>query len=144
MKILLAVDGSYSSFAAVRQVASRPWPPGSVVRIVYVCESSSEPMDVDPARLRSPFPPPPHPIGKALAHFEGGPMKVEAKILAGRPKAAILDEARAWEADLVVVGSHGMSGVERFLLGSVSLAVASHAHCSVEIVRPKEPRQPSQ
>jgi nucleotide-binding universal stress UspA family protein len=49
----------------------------------------------------------------------------------------ILDQAESWGADLIVLGSHGYSGWRRFLLGSVSHAVATHAHCSVEIVRQK-------
>jgi nucleotide-binding universal stress UspA family protein len=139
MKILLAVDGSCCSLTAADAVASRPWPPGSIVRIVYVSESGGEPVDVNPARTGPPFPPPPYAIGKALGRFEGHAIKVEGKILHGRPKAAILDEAREWGADLIVVGSHGVSGVERFLLGSVSLAVAAHSGCSVEIVRTMQP-----
>jgi nucleotide-binding universal stress UspA family protein len=138
MKILIAVDGSYFSLTAADAVASRPWPPGSVVRIVYVSESAGESVEIDPARIRPPFPAPPYGIEKALGRFEGRKIKVQAKVLHGRPKVAIIDEARDWDADLIVVGSHGMSGIERFLLGSVSLAVAAHAHCSVEIVRPKE------
>ena len=47
----------------------------------------------------------------------------------------ILNEASAWGADLIVVGSHGRQGASRFLLGSVSEPVAFHANCSVEIVR---------
>jgi nucleotide-binding universal stress UspA family protein len=50
----------------------------------------------------------------------------------------ILDEAERWDADLIVLGSHGYNGWQRFLLGSVSHAVATHAHCSVEIVRQKQ------
>jgi len=53
----------------------------------------------------------------------------------GDPKMAILDCATEWRADLIVVGSHGRKGVTRFVLGSVSEAVARHAHCSVEIAR---------
>jgi nucleotide-binding universal stress UspA family protein len=43
--------------------------------------------------------------------------------------------ADLWGADLIVVGSHGRRGVDRYLMGSVSEAVALHAHCSVEVVR---------
>jgi nucleotide-binding universal stress UspA family protein len=49
-----------------------------------------------------------------------------------------LDEAEKWEADLIVVGSHGYQGFKRFLLGSVAQAIASHAHCSVEIARQRQ------
>jgi nucleotide-binding universal stress UspA family protein len=47
----------------------------------------------------------------------------------------ILDCATKWKADLIVVGSHGKNGIQRLLLGSVSEYVATHAKCSVEIVR---------
>ena len=53
----------------------------------------------------------------------------------GDPKMVILDCATDWRADLIVVGSHGRKGLTRFVLGSVSEAVARHAHCSVAIVR---------
>lgn len=53
----------------------------------------------------------------------------------GNPKSAILEVAREQKADLIVVGSHGQSGLERALLGSVSDYVLHHAHCSVTVVR---------
>jgi nucleotide-binding universal stress UspA family protein len=59
----------------------------------------------------------------------------------GSPKQTILEQAEGWGADLIVVGSHGYGTWERLLLGSVSLAVASHAHCSVEIVRCCKPKE---
>ena len=51
------------------------------------------------------------------------------------PKEIILQEAAEWPADLIVLGSHGNSGLTRFLLGSTSEAVATHAPCSVEVIR---------
>jgi hypothetical protein len=51
------------------------------------------------------------------------------------PRAVILDEASKWNANLIVLGSHGRHGMDRLLMGSVSEAVAFHAHCSVEVVR---------
>ena len=56
-------------------------------------------------------------------------------VCVGFPKQIILDEAEGWGADLIVVGSHGRGLMGRFLLGSVSQAVALNARCSVEIVR---------
>jgi nucleotide-binding universal stress UspA family protein len=49
----------------------------------------------------------------------------------------ILKEASRWQADLILLGCHGYGNVKRFLLGSVSQAVALHAPCSVQIVRTK-------
>ena len=48
---------------------------------------------------------------------------------------AILDVAEEREADLIVVGNKGMTGVKRFLLGSVPNKVSHHAPCSVMIIR---------
>ncbi len=53
----------------------------------------------------------------------------------GDAKTKIVDNATKWGADLIMLGSHGWKGLNRFLLGSVSEAVARHAPCSVEIVR---------
>jgi universal stress protein E len=59
----------------------------------------------------------------------------------GRPEYAIIEAATREGVDLVVVGSRGLSGVARVLLGSVSEYVATHAHCSVLVARPGgEPR----
>jgi nucleotide-binding universal stress UspA family protein len=51
------------------------------------------------------------------------------------PKALLLNEAEGWNADCVFVGARGAGKVERFLIGSVSSAIAARAHCSVEVVR---------
>jgi len=60
-------------------------------------------------------------------------------VLAASPKELILQEAAEWAADLIVLGSHGSSGLSRFLIGSTSETVATHAACSVEVVRLKTP-----
>ncbi|MFN2407796.1 MAG: universal stress protein [Pyrinomonadaceae bacterium] len=62
-------------------------------------------------------------------------LKASGEVLSGKPKEIILEDAKKWNADLIVVGSHGRRGFKRFLLGSVSEAVAMNAHCSVVVVR---------
>ena len=61
--------------------------------------------------------------------------QVDTAVYEGAARAEILDASAQWHADLIVVGSHGRKGLDRFLLGSVSEFVARHAPCSVEIVR---------
>jgi nucleotide-binding universal stress UspA family protein len=151
MKILLAVDGSEAGLAAVEEAARTPWPEGSLVRIVSVEEIPY------PARLwAAPTPSGSHEewervfeersvenTARAMARFgeiAGAQTKTEAKTLKGDPKMAILDEAERWGADLIVVGAHGYTALQRLWLGSVSRAVASHATCSVEVARRREAR----
>jgi universal stress protein A len=62
-------------------------------------------------------------------------LKVSTAVEQGNVKSTVLDEAKQWPADLIVLGSHGRTGLDRFLMGSVSDAVVRHAHCSVEVVR---------
>ena len=64
-------------------------------------------------------------------------LRVETAVSDGDPRSAIVDAAREWGADLIIVGSHGYTGVKRWLLGSVAQSVVSHAPCSVEVVRQK-------
>jgi nucleotide-binding universal stress UspA family protein len=64
--------------------------------------------------------------------------KAETAIEVGDIRESLIDGASGWRADLIVVGSHGQRGVQRFLLGSVAEFVARHAKCSVQIVRRPE------
>ena len=53
----------------------------------------------------------------------------------GKPATKIVEAAKNWPADLIVIGSHGRGGVERLLLGSVAESVVRHASCPVLVVR---------
>ena len=146
MKILLAVDGSEAGLAAVEEAARTPWPEGSRVRVVSVTD-----IPFPTQQWAAPMPTGSYEewerifeersvenTARAMARFgeiAGAQTEVTAKTLKGDPKIAILDEAEYWGADLIVVGTHGYNALERFWLGSVSCAVASHAKCSVEIAR---------
>lgn len=148
MRILVAVDGSHGSLAAARQVAIRPWPSPSVVRILFVNEHGPE---HSPTRVLPPGSPgvpsslldsAGHALQKATAQFDPtskSDLSVHTAVRGGRAADAILAEADAWNADLIVMGSHGKGALERVLLGSVSAAVTARAQCSVEVFRPRRP-----
>lgn len=61
--------------------------------------------------------------------------RVRGEVLAGTPAAELVQKAQSWKAELLVVGSEGRSAIGRFILGSVSLEVATDAGCSVRIGR---------
>jgi nucleotide-binding universal stress UspA family protein len=61
--------------------------------------------------------------------------QVDAQVVSGHPALCLIEQAESWLADLIVVGSHGMGPIDRFLLGSVSEHVLRHAPCSVLVVR---------
>ena len=146
MKILLAIDGSAHSRAAVEEVALRPFPLDTKVRIVSAYErtpliTTMEPMGVSKEYYAAAD----HNALKVAENAsenaadvlrkKNPSLTVTTTVIEGSPKSVILNEAEKFGADLIVVGSHGYGAVERFMLGSVSHAVSLYAKCSVEIVR---------
>lgn len=148
MKILLAVDGSEFSAAATQAIAERPWPAGSTIRIISAVEPPFVPMAETWALSERYYPEledaaeaqAAAAVNGALKRLQasmGAEVEIMTKVKRGRAEDIILQEAEDWGADLIVVGSHGYRGLRRLLLGSVSHTVATHAPCSVEIVRQK-------
>ena len=144
MKILVAIDGSGHSEAVIDEIGRRHFPADSEVRVISVIEpaylgeggADMQLYDVIESALRD----------RARAAVEKAATRLRAneasrgfnlttEVFSGSPKGVILEEADLFGADLIVVGSHGHGMLDRFLLGSVSQAVALHATCSVEIVR---------
>lgn len=153
MKILLPTDGSACSLAAARSVASRPWPTGTMFKVLSVEELVKMPIPMEASPLSSIYPASlleelitaartraadgAAAVNKILS--EAIPRdRVNSLIPTGDPRGVILDTAEAWSADLIVLGSHGLRGFDRVLMGSVSESVAVHAHCSVEVIRSNE------
>ena len=149
MKILLAIDGSPCSEAAVNELASRPWPASSEIKIVSAFEVplsptpeawaiSSEYFDQMERVAREQAEAVVNAAATRVVAQVDQTISVTTGVLIGSPRSAILEESENWKADLIVVGSHGYGPWQRFLLGSVSQAVVSHAKCSVEVVRCNE------
>lgn len=149
MKILVGTDGSYCSEKAIYAVANRPWPTETLVKVISV----REPVVLESGMTISLGPAYPADLLDELLERErrraedaltsarkilsstGLKLCDSSETLLGDPRSILLDEAKSSEADLVVLGSHGLHGLDRVLLGSVSETVAMHAHCSVEVIR---------
>jgi nucleotide-binding universal stress UspA family protein len=142
MKILLAVDGSKYSDAAVRTVTQERQRDVQV-RVLHVLERPPALAAREMAGYRSALAAAAQKekiqaqglLAKIGNELRSKGFKVSTVLEEGDPKSKILELARKWRADLIVVGSHGRKGLEHFLLGSVSEAVARYAPCAVEIVR---------
>ncbi len=152
MRILLATDGSECSAQAVQTVANLPWPKGTQVRVVTAVQlvapdalnlSSSLSPEYPTALLDEIWKEAEVRAGEAIYDARktleeaGLEVSVHRAAPSGEPRAVILDEASKWGADRIVLGSHGRHGFDRVMMGSVSEAVAFHANCTVDVVRPK-------
>ena len=144
MKILIATDGSKHGDAAVDTGTRRPWPPDSEFRVLIVMERpaisyvSGGEYEFDlsynqiAADLRKSLE---EIVDQAAEKLQKAGFTTTRAVREGVVAEEIINEAQEWDADLILIGTHGRSGISRFLLGSVAQRVASHAPCSVEIVR---------
>ena len=142
LKVLLAIDNSKFSEAATRSLIGQVRPNQTEVRVLHVIEvyplrsadkqlapelaiaSEEHRHHADALLART---------SKALR--DAGFDRVTTAVGQGDPKVVVLDTAAEWNADLIVLGSHGEKDWSRFLMGSVSEAVVRHAQCSVQVVR---------
>jgi nucleotide-binding universal stress UspA family protein len=74
-------------------------------------------------------------ISQEISNDSKAAHAIDTLVTIGNPASVLLDAAHTKKAGLIVVGAHGMSGIERFLLGSVSERVVRHSHCSVLVVK---------
>ena len=139
MKILMGIDDSKFSGAVLKAVITQFHPEHIEVRVLHVLQPSAP----APPQMASGYAPelddlkkPARELVERIANeLRSAGFKVDTAVEVGDIRETIIDFAAEWSADLIVVGSHGRSGIERFLLGSVAEFVARHATCSVEIVR---------
>lgn len=145
MTILIGVDESPHAAAAVERAKSMAWPAGTSFVVVTAVPSPAmayglidiagmtwaQPLEEELTRQAT----------ERTACFQrelreaGWP--AEARVERGDPRHVLVDVARATGADLVIVGSHGRTGFDRLLLGSVASHVVGHAPCSVLVVKAK-------
>jgi nucleotide-binding universal stress UspA family protein len=142
MRVLLALDGSPSSDAACQLAGSLAWPEGTVIQVVAVAEPAVEliaPLLVSAPAIgsldRQTHDDLERILDRAVASLEKPSLVAHRTVLVGRPATLIVDAARDFGAELVVVGSRGHGPLSSMLLGSVSAEVVDHAPCPVLVVR---------
>ena len=144
-RLLIGFDGSAGANAAVNMVANRDWPDATEVRLVAATAS------IVPTTIGRFIPPvadwaeneqkAEHDwiadlAEKASRRLIKTGLMVTTHVVVGNPNNVLVSEAESWHADCIFVGANAFgSRMERFLLGSTSSAVATRAHCSVEVVR---------
>ncbi len=149
VRILVGVDGSEGSDAAVDSIISRNWSTG-----IEVCVASA--MDylvplkqfdlVEPTGFhhseyfREELQKAEKNINEAAKKLERAGFPTISVIKNQDPKTFLIEQAKEWKADCVFVGAKGLSRIKRILIGSVSSSVAARAECSVEVVRSLEPK----
>jgi nucleotide-binding universal stress UspA family protein len=143
MKIILAVDGSRDSIRAtdfllqlpltrdpeviVMQVVEKRMPPflGPEIRSTFQDDFKKRFVEAEELTI--------HVVERLQERWKD----VTAVVKKGRAAQKIVDQARSHNADLIILGSRGLSNIQTFLLGSVSRTVATYAPCSVLIVKKK-------
>lgn len=143
LRIMVGVDGSSHSKAAVQAISKRRWPEGTQVRLLTVVdtvmllgdeeEQEVKWLEVDDEdnwdQIRALF-------DAEAEQLRATGLDAAVMIRKGHPTQQLIDEAATWSAHCIFAGAKGVRGIERLLLGSVSAALAARAHCSVEVVRP--------
>lgn len=126
-RILLATDGSQFNEAAAGaagHLAKHSDLPVTVVSVTTASHSDARRKEAEYA------------VADRIEQLKGMGIKAEGKVVEGRPDEAIVKFAEDVGADLIVMGSHGRTGLSKILLGSVAERVIGQAACPVLVVKP--------
>ena len=144
-RVIIAVDGSEDSEAALRAVTERVWPADAEFRLVTVIDPRMETTVAWPSFLADRFVQTNDETGRewvcrmiedaARILYDAG-LNVSTEIFDGDPKQVLVRAADECKADTIFLGARGLHHGNRLSLGTLASAVVSRAHCSVEIVRP--------
>ena len=136
LKVLLAVDNSKFSEAAAEAVIRQVRTEHAEVCILHAVDLQIPiPISFGGAFRQISLEQGKDLVGRVERLLGKAGLKTQTVVEEGDPRTTVVDYAKKWGANLIIVGSHGRKGLDRFLLGSVAEFVARHAPCSVEIVR---------
>lgn len=136
-KILVAHDGSKPSEKALKKAFQIAEKFGSSLTVLSVIPEFylADIMETDRARIVETLLNDAKEMLAKIKHRHKGLHALKTLLKKGNPAQIVVKEARKMKATLIVVGSHGRHGAQKFLLGSVSSKIVDHAECSVLVVK---------
>jgi nucleotide-binding universal stress UspA family protein len=136
-KILVAHDGSKPSESALKKAFEIAEKFGSSVTVISVVPELylTELMEVDRIRILETLTEEAKKIMDRIRTKTIGFKPVKTIVKQGDPATEVLEEAKKIKADLIVTGSHGRHGAQKFLLGSVSTKIVDNSPCAVLVVK---------
>jgi len=137
MKVLVATDGSESSMKAVKRALELAEKEGAEITLMSVAYYSKDDFDDMPPNIQDKLEDQAaDALKKAKALFDKKGVKVETVLEAGVvPANNIIHRAKEDKFDRIIMGSTGMTGLKRALMGSTAAKVVAYAPCSVTIIR---------
>ncbi|MDI6790489.1 MAG: universal stress protein [Thermodesulfobacteriota bacterium] len=137
MKVLVATDGSESSMKAVKRALELAEKEGADITLMSVAYYSKDDFDDMPPGIQDKLEDQAaDALKKAKALFDKKGVKVETVLEAGVvPANNIINRAKEGKIDRIIMGSTGMTGLKRALMGSTAAKVVAYAPCSVTIMR---------
>lgn len=143
MKIVLGFDDSPHALEALQWIRRQAWPAGTRVLVVSAVRA---PVTAYAEVYAPAIPYPSEMVEELTRHHEELTMRAEAelreagfstgaRVLQGDPREVLVDTVKTEGADLLVVGSHGRTGLAKLVLGSVASHVVAHAPCTVVVVK---------
>ncbi len=136
-RILIAHDGSKSSEKALKKAFQIAETFGSSLTVLSVIPELylTELMEIDRARILDTMTKETREMMEKIKAKSKHPKSLKTVIKQGDPADEILNAAEKMRADVIITGSHGRHGAQRFLLGSVSSKIVDHADCDVLVVK---------
>lgn len=147
MKLLISYDGSETADFALTDLQRAGLPLDAEAIVMSIAESWLPPPSGYEVIEQLMGQKHPRQMGEAAAlaqraaevvqaFFPG--WKVGSEAHHGSPSGEVVSKAEEWGAELIIVGSHGLSGLGRILLGSISHKIVTDAHCSVRVARKRQ------
>jgi len=137
-KILVAYDGSENSKLALKRAITNAKLRGDEIIILEVIEVEpgrykmyGDTMNVAQEEAKKAL----RALGRLRQQLNEPELRIEVKTRVGHPVEEIVKEAEESEVDVIYIGSKGLSGLSRVLMGSVAEGVVRHASCNVIVVR---------